>query len=297
MTLWSPFCPPDEPDGADPQPAHGKRHVVGDDEHPLPRDGVLHEQPLHRFARKVHVRLRLGEEDRRSADPDAPGQGPAVEPVDPLRAGRVGGEAPDERVQHLESDVVPRPDVAVARVAEPHDEGELRSSLLLLLLLGLRGGLLGLPASLRRGAFLFLLALLQRPRARRPQARQRRQRRPRASRRPRPSCSGDVSEDAVGVADDRGASSSTFRSATRRTLPASRSETSTLMEAGMSAGRHSISSSRVTTSRRPPSLTPAGDPDGLDRDLHLQLLVEQDPDEVDVDERPRERADRRRLAP
>ena len=77
--------------------------------------------------------------------------------------------------------------------------------------------------------------------------------------------------------------SGSLRSETRRCLPSSSSETSTTIFSGMSVGRHSISSSRVTKSSTPPcTLTPTGTPVQLDVHLDLERLVQGDLVEVGV---------------
>ena len=74
-----------------------------------------------------------------------------------------------------------------------------------------------------------------------------------------------------------------FSSETRKCLPSSRWETSIVIFSGMSAGRHSTSSSRVTKSRTPAlGLDAHGHARELDVDLDLERLVEGDLVEVRV---------------
>ena len=76
--------------------------------------------------------------------------------------------------------------------------------------------------------------------------------------------------------------SPTLRSETRKESWIFISETSILIDSGMSAGRHSMRISCVTMFRMPPSLTPAAIADDLDVALDAELLVEEDADEIDV---------------
>jgi hypothetical protein len=76
------------------------------------------------------------------------------------------------------------------------------------------------------------------------------------------------------------------RSETRSTLPNIRWLTSASMWLGISAGKHSISTSRSICSRMPPScFTPAASPLSTIGHAHLQHLVHGDALQVDVQQR------------
>src|ERR1019366_841162 len=99
----------------------GQRRVVGDDDEPLEGDAILEREALHGLARRVHVRLRPGDDDRLVSDLDAPRERAAVESVETRRT---AGDLPGERLHDVEADVVARSGIPVAGVAESHHEEE-----------------------------------------------------------------------------------------------------------------------------------------------------------------------------
>ncbi len=78
-------------------------------------------EALHGLARRVHVRLGPGDDDRTVPDLDTPGERAAVEPVETRRT---AGGLPGECLHDVEADVVARSGIPVAGVAESHHEEE-----------------------------------------------------------------------------------------------------------------------------------------------------------------------------